>query len=108
LAALLVVFVLSQIGIGPVAGFVGKLLFVFDLVQFNQSWLAIILLANSAFAAFYYLRIIKSAYSDANESDISPYEACMSTKFALAICFAGVVGTVIFYSPIVNFLTAKQ
>ncbi|MEI7985356.1 MAG: NADH-quinone oxidoreductase subunit N [Armatimonadota bacterium] len=108
LAALLVVFVLSQIGIGPVAGFVGKLLFVFDLVRVHEGWLAIILLANSAFAAFYYLRIIKSAYSDSDDSDLSPYETCMSIKSALAICFVGVVGTVIFYSPIVNFLTAKQ
>ena len=103
LAALLVIFVLSQIGIGPVAGFVGKLLVVLNLVKLDQTWLAIILLANSAFAVFYYLKIIKAAYSDSDDAPAS-YETCFSIKTALAICCIGVLGTVILYSPLVNYL----
>jgi NADH-quinone oxidoreductase subunit N len=108
LAALLVVFVLSQIGIGPVAGFVGKLLMVFHLVQIQEQWLAVILLANSAFAAYYYLKIIKSAYSDSEEAETAGNSLCFSTKSALAICLAGVVGSVIFYPQIVHLLMPKR
>jgi NADH-quinone oxidoreductase subunit N len=108
LAALLAIFVLSQIGIGPVAGFVGKLLFVFDLVRINQVWLAVILLANSAFAAYYYLKIIRSAYTNSDDETETPYVFCPSIKTALGICLFGVVGTVIFYLPIVEFLSHQH
>jgi NADH-quinone oxidoreductase subunit N len=103
LAALLVVFVLSQIGIGPVAGFLGKALIVTDFIKLDQPWLAIILLANSAFAAFYYFKVVKAAYerSDGNEESTI---VCGNAKTALAICTFGVIGTVIFYGPIYNFL----
>jgi NADH-quinone oxidoreductase subunit N len=108
LAALLVIFVLSQIGIGPVAGFVGKLLIVFHLVRIQETWLAVVLLANSAFAAYYYLKILKSAYTDADDSSEAPFVFCPSTKTALAVCFVGVVGTVVFYAPILNYLAPKR
>lgn len=107
LAALLVIFVLSQVGIGPVAGFVGKLVFVTHLVVMHQAWLAIILLANSAFAAFYYLKIIKAAYSDSDETSVTRFEPGFEIKTALAVCFIGVVGSVIFYAPIFNFVSPK-
>ena len=104
LAALLVVFVLSQIGIGPVAGFVGKAIIVTDLVHLDQPWLAIILLANSGFAAFYYFKVVRAAYTKSeSELDVSSV-VCDNAKAALVICTLGVVGTVIFYGPIFNFL----
>ncbi len=109
LAALLLVFVLSQVGIGPVAGFIGKLLFVTHLVALHQVWLAVILLANSAFAAFYYLKIIKAAYSSAESDEATRvcYESGIEIKSALAVCAVGVIGSVIFYSPIYYFLTPR-
>ncbi len=107
LAALLVIFVLSQIGIGPVAGFVAKLIFVNGLIEANQSWMAIVLLANSAFAAFYYLKILKAAYSSEEEGAAIQFENGIESKIALAVCTVGVVGSVIFYSPIYHFITAR-
>ena len=107
LAAALLIFVLSQIGIGPVAGFVGKALFVTHLVRLEEVWLAIVLLANSAFAAFYYLKIIKAAFSIHESEEEIRHEVCINTKFALAICLVGVVGTVLLYSPIYQFLVQQ-
>ncbi|MBI1332207.1 MAG: NADH-quinone oxidoreductase subunit NuoN [Armatimonadetes bacterium] len=101
LAALLVVFVLSQIGIGPVAGFVGKVLIVSDLVRLDQAWLAIVLVANSAFGAFYYFKLVRSAYSEEGETTTG-YELSSGAISALAICALVVVGSVIFYAPLVS------
>jgi NADH-quinone oxidoreductase subunit N len=108
LAALLTVFVLSQIGIGPVAGFVGKLLIVINLVRIDQVWLAVFLIANSAFAAFYYLKIVRAAYSDSEDLELQPLQTGISTKSALAVCAIGVVGTVLFYLPIASFFTPAR
>ena len=106
LAALLTLFVLSQVGIGPVAGFVGKALIVNVLVSVNHPWLAVILVANSAFAAFYYFKVVKAAYANNEEETDSLVAICGNSKAALAICAAGVLATVIFYNPILDFLVA--
>ena len=108
LAGLLVVFVLSQIGIGPVAGFVGKVMIVTDMVQLEHPWLAVFLVANSAFGAFYYFKLIRAAYTKENDLESPRYELTTSIKSALAICAIGVVGSVIFYSPLVVFLVGKR
>jgi NADH-quinone oxidoreductase subunit N len=105
LAALLVVFVLSQIGIGPVAGFVGKVLIINDLVKFNHLWSAVILLANSALAAFYYFKLIKAAYTDSDENEVLKYEVSASMSAALGICAFVVVGAVVFYPTLMRFLS---
>ena len=104
LAAILVVFVLSQIGIGPVAGFVGKVLIITHFVGLDQTWLAVILIANSAFAAFYYFKIVRAAYSHGESDGEGQLEICGNVKAALAICTIGVIGSVVFYGPIYNFL----
>ena len=108
MAGLLVVFVLSQIGIGPVAGFVGKVMIVTDMVQLEHPWLAVFLVANSAFGAFYYFKLIRAAYTKENDLESPRYELTTSIKSALAICAIGVVGSVIFYSPLVVFLVGKR
>ncbi len=113
LAALLVLFVLSQIGIGPVAGFVGKVLIISQLVQLQYVWLAVLLVASSAFGAFYYFKLIKAAYSSQDvdsvetEGETRGYELSTGLKSALAICAIGVVGSVIFYAPLVSLVVKR-
>lgn len=108
LAALLVIFVLSQIGIGPVSGFVGKVLIVTHLVMLGDVWYAITLIANSAFAAFYYFKIVRATYTPADDLSAAPFATDTGMKAALAICVVGVVGSVIFYSPLVYFLAPPR
>ncbi len=108
LAASLVIFVLSQIGIGPVAGFLGKVLIISDLVHCQLTWLAVALVANSAFGAFYYFKLVRAAYSDAEGSSEISAKPCLGTVSALAICLVGVVGSVVFYGPLYNFFVSKS
>ncbi len=107
LAALLVVFVLSQIGIGPVAGFIGKVLIISDLIRMDRAWLAVLLVANSTFGAFYYFKMIRAAYTDDGDEVTPRFELSAGMKSALAICAIGVVGSVIFYAPLVNLVVPQ-
>lgn len=107
LAACLVVFVLSQIGIGPVAGFLGKVFIISDLISLKLTWLAVLLVVNSAFGAFYYFKLVRSAYTD-NEHDTPKLAVSGDVCFALGICVTGVIGTVIFYSPLVSFFVGNR
>jgi NADH-quinone oxidoreductase subunit N len=62
LAALMAVFMFSLTGIPPLAGFFGKLYVFSAAVQGGLVWLAVVAMLNSAFAAYYYLRVTVSMY----------------------------------------------
>jgi len=57
LAAALGLFLLSLVGIPPLAGFVGKFYVFGAAVRAGYVWLAVIGVLNSAVAAYYYLRV---------------------------------------------------
>ena len=63
LCALLGLFLLSQIGIPFTGGFFGKFYVFTGAIHAGYVWLAIIGLANSGVACFYYLRLIATLYS---------------------------------------------
>ena len=60
LAALMLLFLLSLIGIPPTAGFFAKYEIIVAAVQAGGAltWLAVLVVINAAAAAFYYLRIV--------------------------------------------------
>jgi NADH-quinone oxidoreductase subunit N len=62
LAVALGLFLLSLIGIPPLAGFVGKFYLFGSAVRAGYVWLAVIGVLNSAIAAYYYLRVIVYMY----------------------------------------------
>jgi NADH-quinone oxidoreductase subunit N len=72
LSACLLIFVLSQVGIPPLAGFFGKFyLFVTALDATPSSgllWLVILALAMSAVSLYYYLQILKRVFVVAADS----------------------------------------
>jgi NADH-quinone oxidoreductase subunit N len=105
-AGALVVFVLSLIGIGPVSGFVGKFLIVGDALKTDLGWLAIALVLNSILGAFYYFGLLKAAFSPADENSPS-FKVSTSHKSVFAICVLGVIGSVVFFSPMMAYLAAK-
>ena len=63
LSALLAFFLLSLIGIPFTGGFFGKFYVFSAAVHSGHTWLAIVGLANSGIACFYYLRLLTSLYS---------------------------------------------
>ncbi|MHB1697901.1 MAG: NADH-quinone oxidoreductase subunit N [bacterium] len=68
IAASLSFFLLSLAGIPITAGFMGKFYVFSSAVKSGYNWLVIISLLNSAFAAFYYIKIIVKMYMPDKES----------------------------------------
>ncbi|HLO99872.1 MAG TPA: NADH-quinone oxidoreductase subunit N [Fimbriimonas sp.] len=98
LVGMFTLFALSQIGIGPVAGFIGKMFFVTDLVRFQQLWLAAILLATTAYGAYYYFKIIQSTFSsEGAEAAEAVIEVPIATKLVMTVCAVIIVGMVVLY-----------
>lgn len=62
ISASLSLFLLSLAGIPVTAGFMGKFYVFFSAVKSGYNWLVVIALLNSAFAAFYYIKIIVKMY----------------------------------------------
>ena len=60
--AAMVVFLISLVGVPPLAGFVGKLLFFGAAIEIGFTWLAVVAILNSVLSLAVYLRIVVSMY----------------------------------------------
>jgi NADH-quinone oxidoreductase subunit N len=67
LSAVMSFFLISLIGIPFTAGFFGKFYVFSAALNAGATWLAIIGLVNSGIAAFYYLRVVATAYTRPEE-----------------------------------------
>jgi NADH-quinone oxidoreductase subunit N len=91
LAALLSFFLLSLIGIPFTGGFFGKFYAFTAAVHHGYVWLAIVGLANSGVACFYYLRLLAALYTRPVketamlDSDTKPHFAAMLAVSACAL-----------------------
>ena len=63
--AAMVVFLLSLVGVPPLAGFAGKLLLFSAAIDAGMTWLAVIAVLNSVLSLAVYLRIIVAMYRTA-------------------------------------------
>lgn len=98
LVGMLMLFALSQIGIGPVAGFMGKMLFVAEIVRFGHLWLAGVLLACSAYGAYYYFKVVRVTFDEpAGGDETVTVSVPVATQFVLAVCAILVVGLAVLY-----------
>ncbi|MES2393288.1 MAG: NADH-quinone oxidoreductase subunit N [Acidobacteriota bacterium] len=89
LAALLGFFLLSLIGIPFTAGFFGKFYVFTGAIHSGHVWLAIIGLANSGIACFYYLRLLAALYGRPTGDPAATIHARkLSAPAALAIAAA--------------------
>jgi len=90
-AATLALFLLSLIGIPPLAGFVGKFYLFGSAVRAGYIWLVVIGVLNSAVAAYYYLRVIVYMYMREPEPSGARWVPSFAGALALAIALVGVV-----------------
>jgi NADH-quinone oxidoreductase subunit N len=106
LAATLSLYLLSLIGIPPLAGFVGKFYLFGSAVRAGYLWLTVVAVLNSAIAAYYYLRVIVYMYM--REPDGTG--ACLAPTFAgglaLAIAALGIVLLGVAPAPFVDLAQA--
>jgi NADH-quinone oxidoreductase subunit N len=93
LAAALTLFLLSLIGIPPLAGFFAKFYVFGSAVRAGYLWLAVIAVANSAVAAYYYLRVVVYMYMREGEGEAggAVYAPSFAGGLALAIAAVGIV-----------------
>ncbi len=91
LALALALFLLSLIGIPPLAGFVGKVYLFGAAVQAGFVGLAVIAVLNSAVAAYYYLRVIVYMYMQEAEGPPASLAPSFAGGLALVVALVGVV-----------------
>jgi NADH-quinone oxidoreductase subunit N len=91
LAFVLAMFLLSLVGIPPLAGFVGKFYLFGAAVQAGFVWLAVIAVLNSAIAAYYYLRVIVAMYMQEPDAEGAALAPSLAGGLALAIALLAVV-----------------
>ena len=58
----MVVFLISLVGVPPLAGFVGKLLLFGAAIEVGFTWLAVVAILNSVLSLAVYLRIVVPMY----------------------------------------------
>ncbi len=81
----------SLAGIPPTAGFFGKL-FLITAGATKASFTFIIIAAlNMIISLYYYLRVIRAAFMDKNESPIGKIKLGIAVKLGLIICAAGIL-----------------
>ena len=61
-AALMLVFMFSLIGIPPTAGFIGKFNIFMPAIEAGYTWLVVIAVIFTAISAYYYLRVVTNMY----------------------------------------------
>ncbi|MGH7311333.1 MAG: NADH-quinone oxidoreductase subunit N, partial [Candidatus Rokuibacteriota bacterium] len=91
LALALSLFLLSLVGIPPLAGFVGKVYLFGAAVRAGFIWLAVIAVLNSALAAYYYLRVIVYMYMRDPEGATASPVPSFAGALGLAIALVGIV-----------------
>ena len=91
LAATLALFLLSLIGIPPLAGFVAKFYLFGSAVRAGYVWLTVIAVLNSAVAAYYYLRVIVYMYMREPDGEGVAVAPSLAGGLALTLALVGIV-----------------
>ena len=68
----MVVFLLSLVGIPPLAGFVGKFMLFAAAIDVQFTWLAVVAIINSVLSLAVYLRIVVPMYSQRDIAPVAP------------------------------------
>ena len=81
----------SLAGIPPTAGFFGKLFLITAGATKGSYTFITIAALNMIISLYYYLRVIRAAFMDKNETPIEKIKLGPSVKLAMIICAAGIV-----------------
>ena len=93
LSWVLAIALFSLGGIPPTAGFFGKFFLLLAGAGKGNYLLISIAALNMVISLYYYLRIIKAMFMDANENPIEDVKTGWSPKLAMIICVAGIIIT---------------
>jgi NADH-quinone oxidoreductase subunit N len=93
LALAMTVFLLSLVGIPPLAGFFAKMTVVLSALEVGgpMTLLAVLMMLNAAMAAFYYLRVVVYMYMRAPADDAPAVSVGTITRVGLVVAAAAVI-----------------
>ena len=83
----------SLAGIPPAAGFFGKFFLLLAGAAKGNYWLIGIAALNMVVSLYYYLKVIRAMFMDANDNPIEKIKPGIQPKIALVICVAGIIIT---------------
>jgi NADH-quinone oxidoreductase subunit N len=89
----LAISLFSLAGVPPMAGFFGKFFLVFAAAGKGNYLLIVIAALNMVIALYYYLKVIKAMFMDANDTPIEKVHSNVQPKIAMAICVGGILIT---------------
>jgi NADH-quinone oxidoreductase subunit N len=93
LSWILTIALFSLAGVPPTAGFFGKF-FLLMAGASKGNWVLIAIAAlNMVISFYYYLRVVKAIFMDANENPIERITMPLMPRLALYVCIAGIVAT---------------
>jgi NADH-quinone oxidoreductase subunit N len=93
LAWIITIALFSLAGVPPTAGFFGKFFLLFAGAE-KGNWILITIAAlNMVISFYYYLRVVKAIFMDANENPIEKISMPLMPRLALYICVLGIIAT---------------
>lgn len=101
LALVLLVSLLSLGGIPPFGGFVAKLLVFNAAVWGGQAWLAGLGVANAVVGLYYYLTVLRVAYSHP-EGEVEKVKLPALVTVVLVLCVIGIIVTGVLIGPLMD------
>ena len=102
LAAALVFYFLSLVGIPPLACFLGKLFIFGAAVRAELYWLAAVGVVNSVISLAYYFKVVRYMFFERDEGDKPALAVAPNLTVALAVTWAGTLGLVILATPVLD------
>jgi NADH-quinone oxidoreductase subunit N len=93
LSWVLTIGLFSLAGIPPTAGFFGKFFLLLAGAGKGNYWLITIAALNMVVSLYYYLRIVKAIFMDANENPVEKVLIPWPPKIAMVICIGGIIVT---------------
>ena len=93
LSWVLAIALFSLGGVPPTAGFFGKFFLLLAGAGKGNYLLITIAALNMVVSLYYYLRIIKAMFMDANDNPIEKVHAGLSPRIAMVICIGGIIIT---------------
>lgn len=81
----------SLAGIPPTAGFFGKLFLLTSGASQGNYVLITIAALNMIISLYYYLKVVRAMFMDANDNPVQRIKGSMSANAALIVCAAGIV-----------------
>ncbi|HLG38355.1 MAG TPA: NADH-quinone oxidoreductase subunit N [Chitinophagaceae bacterium] len=96
LSWVLTIALFSLGGIPPTAGFFGKFFLLLAGAGKGNYWLITIAALNMVVSLYYYLRVVKAIFMDANENPIEKVNTSRSPRIAMLICVGGIIVTGLF------------